>query len=997
MNKPAELFAVMIVGVLCRDLLASRLNVITLTSANATGSGTEQMLPTFAVALDDMQRRYPLVYANYTKVDLYWGSQEPICRPEGDGLVPTRMAEWYRQDRFTGDGITVILSAELDVAILACGTGVYTNQTRSPHVISLAQTSYIIFGQAVGLIMDIFSWRYIVIISDKLSKTNGNGRNTIMCDGALTDLQTQRQDLQHIILPVDSDAVGFSYRSVLGKAADYSHVILCCTMYSSVRRLLATAYDMNMTNGDFVFMYLYEGEVPFEPPPARWQQNDSFDQKVLEGLASLIVIRTPETNWATFLSRADQILRLRERLFAAPYDVELLFSLTYENASIAGNGLKTPAVHVQQFDAVPSRFANIFYYNPVTKKYDPGAPVQWKRGVAPVDRVTCGVNGAACQAGIALPTLAIVLVGLLIVFIITTVVVSLWYQQRKQTSRRTWWIINETDFKSTDMEPVRPMRPMRKLKKALCLSQPVISVSYFSADTRPGCSRKFRQIVRLQETLAFRKQLYWRSSNKTPHCTSTFLTYMAQMHKMESANVNKLLGIHLFYDTSSSFYTLCQRGSIEDCWHGAEPDWMLKLSLIQDIIRGMIFIHGSAIKKHGNLKSTKCLLDSHMAVKITDYGHEEMSTLLSDSILPLHERPFFAFHCWMAPEVMRGLASTQESDVYAFGLILHQIIMHCRVFGTGPHCTLGPFEIIDQVQLGEMPYFRPVFLDFEYSRYGWLVALVKRCWDEAPANRPTMRDTAATFKKATVAEEMEGTLMDRVIRWLTKYNAVLEQDVASRTALLLQEHRKADDLLRQMLPSDAVKRLRAGLTVEAEYVDAVSILFSDIFGFNQFVAGTRPQEVMAFLHEVYTGFDQASSELSIYKMETIGSVYMAVSGLVERIGDSHANEICLLAQLLLSAFNRANQHNNMEIRIGAHSGPVAVGVVGFKRPRYCLFGDTVNTAARIETSGMPSRVHVSGTIQVLAVQFGHHFEQRGEIQIKGKGKITTFWLLLNKS
>ncbi|XP_070183722.1 atrial natriuretic peptide receptor 1-like, partial [Littorina saxatilis] len=213
-----------------------------------------------------------------------------------------------------------------------------------------------------------------------------------------------------------------------------------------------------------------------------------------------------------------------------------------------------------------------------------------------------------------------------------------------------------------------------------------------------------------------------------------------------------------------------------------------------------------------------------------------------------------------------------------------------------------------------------------------------------------------------------------------------------------QQKRKAEDLRYNMLPRSVALQLIRGESVTAESYDSVSIYFSDICGFTAMSAESTPMQVVDLLNDLYTTFDSIIENFDVYKVETIGDAYMVVSGLPEKNGDLHAREVARMSLMLLEAVKsfkiRHRPKEQLKLRIGIHTGPVCTGVVGHKMPRYCLFGDTVNTTSRMESNGLPLRIHVSNTSKLVLDRFGtFELESRGEVAMKGKGAMHTWWLL----
>ncbi|XP_025080056.1 receptor-type guanylate cyclase gcy-3-like [Pomacea canaliculata] len=225
------------------------------------------------------------------------------------------------------------------------------------------------------------------------------------------------------------------------------------------------------------------------------------------------------------------------------------------------------------------------------------------------------------------------------------------------------------------------------------------------------------------------------------------------------------------------------------------------------------------------------------------------------------------------------------------------------------------------------------------------------------------------------------------------------QTLEKRTEELDVEKSKTEKLLYQMLPPMIADQLTAGMHVMAESYESVSIYFSDIVSFTSISASSTPLQVVELLNNLYSTFDSRIDTYDVYKVETIGDAYMVASGVPTRNGEKHADEIATMSIDLLAAVKQVHlpahiEDRHLKIRIGIHSGSMCVaGVVGLKMPRYCLFGDTVNTASRMESNSEPMKIHISkATKGLLDKTHRYIITSRGEVNIKGKGLMETFWL-----
>ena len=204
------------------------------------------------------------------------------------------------------------------------------------------------------------------------------------------------------------------------------------------------------------------------------------------------------------------------------------------------------------------------------------------------------------------------------------------------------------------------------------------------------------------------------------------------------------------------------------------------------------------------------------------------------------------------------------------------------------------------------------------------------------------------------------------------------------------EQRKSEELLLNILPGPIAERLKAGAHSIADGVDSATILFADLVGFTKMSSGMAAGRLVRLLNVLFSSFDELARKYGVEKIKTIGDAYMAVAGLPEARAD-HAQRALRLANGLLKVVEKFNQRfdTNLEIRIGLNSGPVVAGVIGKHKFSYDLWGDAVNVASRMESSGVPGRIQVSESTHKL-LKDSAHFEERGPVEIKGKGTMRTF-------
>ncbi len=211
--------------------------------------------------------------------------------------------------------------------------------------------------------------------------------------------------------------------------------------------------------------------------------------------------------------------------------------------------------------------------------------------------------------------------------------------------------------------------------------------------------------------------------------------------------------------------------------------------------------------------------------------------------------------------------------------------------------------------------------------------------------------------------------------------------------LLELEHQKSESLLLNILPASIADRLKSKNEIIADKSSEATILFADIVDFTVLSQTMEPEKIVSILNEIFSEFDTIVQNHNLEKIKTIGDAYMVASGIPEARED-HCEAVALCALDMLSSIENGITQDSkpFKIRIGIHTGPVVAGVIGKSKFIYDLWGDSVNTASRMESHGTEGKIHVSKEVyQKLKSNFT--FETKREIQVKGKGIMETYFLI----
>uniref|UniRef100_A0AAY4EF67 Guanylate cyclase n=1 Tax=Denticeps clupeoides TaxID=299321 RepID=A0AAY4EF67_9TELE len=799
------------------------------------------------------------------------------------------------------------------------------------------------------------------------------------------------ENITTVDLPFTEEDAPVDYDDVLTRISQQGRVVYVCCLRETFRKLMLHFRRRGFPQEEYVFFFIDLFGRSLESQNHRpWSRGDADDPEAREAFRSVKILtyREPQNKeYKDFVS-----MLKRESLKN--------FNFTIEDSLVSVTGpMEIDEYGDRKIDFALWDMADtiVAVYNGSQKKMieEPGMSIQWPGGSPPPDIPPCGFknDNPACLASMSsfLPKLSLHecpsncffipfclnLLTILLVSCLNCCISCIKTKLKLENELAAQlWRVHWEDIQMSNLE---------KVLRRTCSN-------YGSFLTMEGNVQIYTKTGYYKGNLAAIKYV----NKKRIELTRNVQFELKHMRDVQNEHLTRFIGACIDLPNICIITEYCPRGSLQDLMESESItlDWMFRYSLISDIVKGMAFLHNSVIGSHGHLTSSNCVVDSRFVLKITDYGLASFRN--NNGLEDTHA--YYARRLWTAPELLRAECpppcGTQKGDVFSFGLILQELALLKGVFYLeGP--PLSPKEIVERVALGQWPYLRPMLCSQSHSEE--LGLLMQRCWSEDINERPDFHQIKVLLHKNN-RSSYGSNILDNLLSRMEQYANNLEELVEERTQAYHEEKRKAEALLYQILPHSVAEQLKRGETVQAEAFDSVTIYFSDIVGFTALSAESTPMQVVTFLNDLYTCFDAIIDNFDVYKVETIGDAYMVVSGLPVPNGKLHAREIARMSLALLAAVysfrirHRPNQQ--LLLRIGIHTGPVCAGVVGLKMPRYCLFGDTVNTASRMESNGEALKIHVSEATCAVLEEFNcFQLELRGDVEMKGKGRMRTYWLL----
>ncbi|KAI9555200.1 hypothetical protein GHT06_017715 [Daphnia sinensis] len=672
-----------------------------------------------------------------------------------------------------------------------------------------------------------------------------------------------------------------------------------------------------------------------------------------------------------------------------------------------------PSTFYCHYEMVPvGRFD---YTNSTTPKFALTDKISWVSQRAPLDEPPCGYGNEKCSDDDRRLRDSQIAAGVLGCIFIAAVITTLFVYRKWKVEQEIAGLVWKIDPK--DIIPISCQTADgfmdKSTSKVLYQSNCQSATDSYLFDLQLSLAsvavdQVFTKVGRYRGTVVRTKDLVFSKRHEIGRKT---MKEMRLLREIRHDNINPFIGAAVEPNRVQIVSEYCHKGSLPDILENDDIklENIFIASMVNDLVKGMMHLHKTDLHFHGNLKSSNCVVTSRWVLQITDYGLHELRAAAEKDSMGDHE--LYRNLLWKAPELLNdqsgSVRGSQKADVYAFGMILFEILTRQDAFSG---YNFEPKDIVDKIRAGPAPGEKPFRPDLqmlqEYCIFvqpdigmgcpEYIRSCMEDCWAELPEQRPdfpTIRDRLRKMR-----EGMKPFIMDQLMEMMVIYASNLEVLVNERTKLLYEEKLKTEDLLHRMLPKPVAQRLTRGFGIEPESYEAVTIYFSDIVGFTKMSAESTPFQVVNFLNDLYTLFDSIIQGYDVYKVETIGDAYMVVSGLPLPNGDAHAGMIASMALDLLSAVkNHRVSHRPKDpvlLRIGIHTGPVVAGVVGLTMPRYCLFGDTVNTASRMESNGEPLRIHISSECRKALEKIGGYVtEERGLVAMKGKGEVLTHWLV----
>ena len=481
-------------------------------------------------------------------------------------------------------------------------------------------------------------------------------------------------------------------------------------------------------------------------------------------------------------------------------------------------------------------------------------------------------------------------------------------------------------------------------------------------------------------------------SHTIPLTDLKFREEMVNLVKVKHPNLVTYGGACIDAPNVSLFLPVADRGSLNDILKldAIEFSWDFRFSFMKDICRGMEYLHQKTnIGSHGRLSSYNCLVDYRWTVRISGYGVPTLRYGPYRKEIEIETEDIRQF-LWTAPELLENITNVDDikngskpGDVYAFAIIVAEILTRDEPYAyelqyISIRCLMGlirdyasPVLKNTRTKWREMAgpnmmYVRPIIaienLGFNMMNRNIVRHMLADSWNQIPSLRPTFKKINDILYK--LHKIKTGSIENQMNLFVT-YSKNLELILVERMIEMEAQTDKYELSLSQLLPKKYATEIKQGHTIYPETFECVTIFTSDVVDFFKISQTSTPRQMVNFLNEIFYFFDVMITGYNAYRIDTISDFHMIVSGLDGTPKKKSADEIASMALDIMTSvefFKIPHKPNSLlQLRVGIHSGPVLVGVVGRAAPRFCVLGKTIDIALKMLQASEPLRIHISAT------------------------------------
>ncbi|XP_055354736.1 atrial natriuretic peptide receptor 1-like [Paramacrobiotus metropolitanus] len=741
-----------------------------------------------------------------------------------------------------------------------------------------------------------------------------------------------------------------NYAPRLRRAQLQSRVIILLTTADQIRQIMLTASRLDMVNSEYIYLYVLTlegvGHIPLVV-----DKGQPDDQIIFQAYQRMIVLTFEIPNYRSVAGLIDETEELANRSYAHPFTPdenysehtltipEMIFSVaqvlnesgvpldrltnaefraavvnrefpsTIRKVFIGANGMRLSNTIFSKLNTTTRKFQPAWIYDAITRNLSVVSALadQWPGSATPPrNEPRCGYRQGGCSVkSDLLPLIAGSVCGGVAGCLIIVAVVLAIIKRNKAGDR------DGEDWWRLDSTALHIIG-----EKALtsCDSDERFVLATYGHD---------KVLVRCESV----------DVTEMPAVNGALLKPLKQLREMKNDNLAHFIGVSLHHHTLHLVWE-GGRGTLRDVMQQNAvllADDAVRMHIVFNIILGVRYIHvTSSMEAHGSLSSASIILDSRFTAKLAGAGSGAIVFRLTKNLTKSKALNHFS----------------KPDDIFCLGKVIAEVL--------GAKTT----------EFGEIADIELIKLD--NKMLSWIIRdVIHACVCPNALERPSIKAVLEQLKGFQPRDTIVGTLRER----LQRHAEHLEDVVARRGLELLMERRRVDELLSEIIPRSFVAELREGRIAAAEVFDAVTLFFSSMVGFDGLCYRCTPTEVCIFLNELYTFLDQQIAGFDVYKVETIKDGYVVASGVPVRNGDAHVREIAAMSGHILRHCSAENLRVYLPIRIGMHSGPIAAGFVGLRMPRYCLFGDTMNTASRMESHGEGNALELSFARRFVHVRY----------------------------